>query len=324
MTDDDRIRQIEIDWVEIPEGEFLTGISKEQRAMLRERLWAELKLDEMEPPRRQFVESLAQKLQRAARDQSYDLKKELTKEERRVREMSMSTSLGNVLWAMKELERQPDQHTDRTKLFYIARFPITKRQAEIFYDSDFARRFRLDRLRLTRGDDHLPDMPESIFWMVSDAFAHWLGGRLPTTREWEKAARGTDGRLYPWGDEWDPSKGNFGLLPPPERPGGLRTPIRVVSDYPEGQSPFAVWDMVGNGQEWTALEMYGPKLKGYAYNGPDPAFYFCLPVRTEDGWVELDGVGTYRKNIGFRPVLDEWVHEVWAGFRSQGNAQGDE
>ena len=167
-------------------------------------------------------------------------------------------------------------------------------------------------------------MPEEVNWRIADLFCHWVGGQLPTAAEWEKAARGTDGRLYPWGDEWDPGKGNFGLLPPPERPNGLWTPIRVVSAYPGGQSPFGVWDMVGNGQEWTALNTYRPSLKGFAYNGPDPAWYHCLPVKTEDGWVELDGVGTYRKNIGFRPVIDRWVHKVWAGFRAEDSAKGDE
>ena len=83
------------------------------------------------------------------------------------------------------------------------------------------------------------------FWDCC-GYAGWVGKRLPTEQEWEKAARGTDGRLYPWGDEWDASKVNLGPTP------GDRHTLIPVDALPEGQSPYGCHHMLGNAAEWTA------------------------------------------------------------------------
>jgi serine/threonine-protein kinase len=125
--------------------------------------------------------------------------------------------------------------------FYIDRFEVTNARFARFVE---ATGYKVQGAWARYATPDRADHPAiAVSWFDADAYCRWAGGRLPREEEWEKAARGGDARLYPWGNRWDPLRLNSLEMGP-----GATTPVGA---YPGGASPYGVEDMAGNVWEWT-------------------------------------------------------------------------
>ena len=150
--------------------------------------------------------------------------------------------------------------------YYVGRTEVTRAQYETFCrESGHPRLSKRFALHCPRSDDPVVGV------RVDDARAYcaWAGASLPTEAQWEKAARGTDGRLFPWGNE-SPSVhsgayANFAEQAARQDTQGKRAPGPApVGSFPEGASPYGALDMAGNVHEW-CLDLYDPN---YYEHGP--------------------------------------------------------
>ncbi|MCA9238827.1 MAG: SUMF1/EgtB/PvdO family nonheme iron enzyme [Planctomycetales bacterium] len=171
-------------------------------------------------------------------------------------------------------DREMPQRTVYLDTFHISRYPVTNTQYQRFVeeggyterwrhcwtDAGWGWRTEQNQTGPDRygGDFDLPNHPVvGVSWYEAVAFCHWLSERtgrgimLPTEAQWEKAARGTDGRRYPWGNEISPEHAHFYTDSKSEEV------TCAVGVFPQGVSPHGAYDMAGNVLEWCRTTWVG-------------------------------------------------------------------
>jgi serine/threonine-protein kinase len=175
-----------------------------------------------------------------------------------------------------------DKHTETTEAYYIYATPVTVAQYEAFC--------KATRTPMPKAPEFDPtweykDHPMvNVRWLDAAKYCAWAGVTLPTEKEFEKAARGTDGRDYPWGDGWNPAKCAY----------NTSNGTVAVGQYDE--SPYGLSDMAGNVWQWCADEFevgtghYVLRGASWASSNPD---FFRADHRHWHRWQTL-------KDVGFR------------------------
>jgi formylglycine-generating enzyme required for sulfatase activity len=160
------------------------------------------------------------------------------------------------------------------KAFAIDRTEVTR--------AAYARCVQAGRCRpvaAVAGDEALSaELPVTgVDWSDAQVYCKFAGGRLPTEAEWEKAARGTDAREYPWGNDADCAKANWGSFEG-EGPCAGKNPGRpvAVGSYPGGASPYGALDMGGNVWEWVA-DKYDADAERRVVRGGSCCSFFVGP-----------------------------------------------
>ena len=190
--------------------------------------------------------------------------------------------------------RRNGTRTVTLPLFWIAKFPVTNESYALFVS--------MTGRQPPRGWDgveppaELLDHPVvDVSWAAANAYCAWVGNesgltvRLPTGDEWEKAARGTDNRTYPWGNAFDPARTHT----------RSRRTAAVTAHVPAGDSPYGVSDMVGNAREWTA-DLHGGQVdvRGGGFLNANERIFEC-------GYRDLITTGA-KASIGFRIACSRW------------------
>jgi len=216
----------------------------------------------------------------------------------------------DVQYPWEDSPRRHHQHGMHIKSFYVDKYPVT--------NADFRKFVEATHYQPQDAHDFLRDWKNGTYpdgwslkpvtWVSREdarAYAAWAGKRLPHEWEWQYAAQGTDGRIYPWGNEW-----NASAVAPPDKGRDMRAPTNVDA-FPKGASPFGVWDMVGNVWQWTDEfadeHTRAALLKGGNYYHPQGSlWYFPEAYRlTEHGKYLLIAPSKDRSgSIGFRCVVD--------------------
>ncbi len=166
-------------------------------------------------------------------------------------------------------EEERPEHTVTLDDFYIDLYEVTNALYAVCVQARACRQpLQVSSATHTDyyGNAEFADFPVlHVTWSMAQDYCTWRGGRLPTEAEWEKAARGTDGRLFPWGMEATCQLANFWMSG-----AGCLGEVTRVGSYPSGVSPFGLFDMAGNVWEWV-MDWF------------DPTYYARSPAENPTG-----------------------------------------
>jgi iron(II)-dependent oxidoreductase len=216
----------------------------------------------------------------------------------------------DVQYPWEDKPSRTHDHEMFIQAFYMDKTPVTCAQFKGFLDaSHYQPEDSHNFLRPWIGGNYPAGWSNKpVTWVSLEdarAYAKWAGKRLPQEWEWQYAAQGTDGRLYPWGNELDAR-----CVPDLDR--GRNEPLPAdVDAHPQGASPFGVLDMVGNVWQWT--DEYQDEhtraaiVRGGSHYRPSGSEYYFPQARqlNEHGKYLLMAPSTDRSaSIGFRCVVD--------------------
>ncbi len=199
-------------------------------------------------------------------------------------------------------DREQPQHALYLPDYYIAKTPVTKAQYAAW-----------KKQTPRKGKENHPVV--KVSWDDAVAYCKWLAKttgqpyRLPSEAEWEKAARGTDGHIYPWGNQWEAKRCNTFE--------GGKKGTTPVGFYPKGASPYGCLDMAGNVWEWCVTE-YADGFKPYPYHSEEDEWTEEYLNRTNDLRVLRGGswgVRQYYARCAFRFGFVDHYGDGNSGFR---------
>ncbi|MBI5328565.1 MAG: SUMF1/EgtB/PvdO family nonheme iron enzyme [Deltaproteobacteria bacterium] len=225
---------------------------------------------------------------------------------------------GEFIMGSNEVDREAkaQQYGDR-KPWYSNERPERKVRLEAFY-IDKHETTNVQYAEFVKTTGHRPPdyWPGGIYasdtanipvvmvnWHDADTYCKWKGKRLPTEAEWEKAARGADGRRFPWGNEFDIKKVNT--------LGGYGGPM-AVGTFEHGKSPYGAYDMAGNAQEWIEDwykaypdndfndKDYGEKFKVVRGGGWGGMGHYSLQVYVRTAYRNIAPPDGRFNDVGFR------------------------
>jgi formylglycine-generating enzyme required for sulfatase activity len=146
-----------------------------------------------------------------------------------------------IMGSNERWDDEAPEHISSTDAFYIDLNEVTNADYKIFVKAtNRTHPFHWPEGNLPKNKENHPVI--YVSWFDANDYCSWAGKRLPTEQEWEKAARGEEGLIYPWGNEWSLDKSN--------NPYNNSTGTKPIGSYPKGRSPYGLNDISGNVWEW--------------------------------------------------------------------------